>query len=155
MINIIDAYESDAKASDKADEEDHEQRDITDPRPSSEGSAGRRVAAADRSAASSALGQDRQADVPPRLHLRDRRRPRPGLRETFVVVASKQELDLSDLGRRDDDPKFYQQQQPHRARPYNPEDVRRPSTTVARNHPHRRLRPGRKPPGPSRRDPGR
>jgi spermidine synthase len=49
--------------------------------------------------------------------------PGKGLRETFVVVASKQKLDLEALGRRDDDPRFYTpggvQTTP---KPYRPED---------------------------------
>ena len=37
------------------------------------------------------------------------------MRETFVVVASRQPLDLTDLGRRDDDPQFYHNEPPDRA----------------------------------------
>ncbi|WP_422931081.1 fused MFS/spermidine synthase [Singulisphaera sp. PoT] len=50
--------------------------------------------------------------------------PGAGLRETFVVVASKQPLDdiLKDLGSRDDDPKFFERDRLFEPRPYGPED---------------------------------
>ena len=38
--------------------------------------------------------------------------PGMGIRETFVVVASKAPLDLTDLGRRNDDPRFFQDAAP-------------------------------------------
>lgn len=42
-----------------------------------------------------------------------------GLRETFVVVASKGKLDLSDLGRREGDPKFEQDDENFEPDPYS------------------------------------
>jgi MFS family permease len=45
-----------------------------------------------------------------------------GLRETFVVVASRQALDLTDLGRRDDDPQFYHNGRRTEPKPYPPDD---------------------------------
>ncbi len=48
--------------------------------------------------------------------------PGLGLRETFVVVASMKPLDLDDLGRRDDDPKFYAKGKRTEPKPYGPED---------------------------------
>ena len=46
-------------------------------------------------------------------------RPGVGLRETFVVVASKRPLDLEDLGRRTNDPKFNQGGEPFEPQPYD------------------------------------
>ncbi|MFI5455151.1 MAG: fused MFS/spermidine synthase [Isosphaerales bacterium] len=48
--------------------------------------------------------------------------PGTGDRETFVVVASNQKLDLDDLGIRDDDPKFYKKGIRTEPKPYGPED---------------------------------
>jgi hypothetical protein len=48
--------------------------------------------------------------------------PGIGLRETFVVVASKQALDLADLGIRKDDPQFFHKNQRTEPKPYGPED---------------------------------
>ena len=47
--------------------------------------------------------------------------PGKGSRETFVVVASNQELDLKDLGKRPDDPKFYKHGKLTLSVPYTPE----------------------------------
>lgn len=50
--------------------------------------------------------------------------PGSGLRETFVVVASNQPLDemLKDLGSRDDDPKFFEHDRLFEPRPFGPDD---------------------------------
>ena len=50
--------------------------------------------------------------------------PGAGLRETFVVVASRQPLDeiLNDLGSLDDDPKFFTDGHLFEPRPFGPED---------------------------------
>ncbi|SIO08862.1 hypothetical protein SAMN05444166_2385 [Singulisphaera sp. GP187] len=52
--------------------------------------------------------------------------PGSGLRETFVVVASKQPLDdlIKDLGSQDDDPKFFQSDQLFEPKPFGKEDQR-------------------------------
>ena len=50
------------------------------------------------------------------------RNPGTGLRETFVVVASRQPLDLVDLGRRDDDPQFFHHERRTEPKPYPPDD---------------------------------
>jgi len=50
------------------------------------------------------------------------RNPGSGLRETFVVVASRQPLDFTDLGRRDDDPQFYHNDRRTEPKPYPPDD---------------------------------
>jgi hypothetical protein len=48
--------------------------------------------------------------------------PGSGMRETFVVVASKQPIDLAELGRRPDDPTYEQGGEPFEPDPYSPED---------------------------------
>src|ERR1700754_1931704 len=51
--------------------------------------------------------------------------PGSGLRETFVVVASKQPLEtiIKDLGSKEDDPKFFQSDQLFEPKPFSPEHV--------------------------------
>ena len=49
--------------------------------------------------------------------------PGSGLRETFVVVASKKPLKLDDLGTRDDDPKFFQSDKLFEPKPFGPKDL--------------------------------
>ena len=50
--------------------------------------------------------------------------PGSGLRETFVVVASKKALAIEDLGSHDDDPKFLDHDQIFEPRPYNEDDIK-------------------------------
>jgi MFS family permease len=50
--------------------------------------------------------------------------PGSGLRETFVVVASKKPLKLDDLGTRDDDPKFFQSDKLFEPKPFGEKDVK-------------------------------
>jgi len=50
--------------------------------------------------------------------------PGTGLRETFVVVASKAKLDLDDLGTREGDPRFGDEDAPFRPRVYPEADMR-------------------------------
>jgi spermidine synthase len=49
--------------------------------------------------------------------------PGEGLRETFVVVASKQPIDLADLGGRRSDPEFFQKGRLFEPKPYPPADM--------------------------------
>ena len=49
--------------------------------------------------------------------------PGGGLRETFVVVASKQPIDIGELGSRDDDPKFFQSDRLFEPRPFDERDL--------------------------------
>ena len=77
MINIIDVYESDAKAAQEGREDDRRARTITDPRPAGARSSARSSTAAhELRRLPRRLGQDGQADLPAHLHLRDRRQPR-------------------------------------------------------------------------------
>ena len=50
--------------------------------------------------------------------------PGAGLRETFVVVASKQPIKIDDLGSRDDDPQFFQDDRLFEPRPFGPDHVK-------------------------------
>ena len=63
--------------------------------------------------------------------------PGLGLRETFVVVASMKPLDLDDLGRRDDDPKFYTKGKRTEPKPYGPEDEKVVTVRSREHHPDR------------------
>ena len=47
--------------------------------------------------------------------------PGNGFRETFVVVASESPIDLAELGRRPEDPRFDQSGEPFEPDPYGPE----------------------------------
>ncbi len=121
MINIIDAYESDARAKALADKR-IKKEEITDP------------AAKDR-----ALRQEQARSLQfggflgawvntakktfPHVYIFGTDEPPgSGLRETFVVVASKQPLDLDDLGSRDTDPQFFQDDRLFEPRPFGPDD---------------------------------
>jgi MFS family permease len=121
MINIIDAYESDATAIDKAEKEirkdditdEAKQKKVHSKAMASAYRYGGFVGAWVRTAKKSfkhvyIFGTD---DV-----------PGEGSRETFVVVVSNQELDLKDLGKRADDPKFYKHNRPTLPVPYKPAD---------------------------------
>src|SRR5262249_55669136 len=121
MINIIDAYESDATANEKADKEikkldvtdEAKQQKVRDKAMASAYRYGGFVGAWVRTAKKSfkhvyIFGTDEV--------------PGEGSRETFVVVVSNQELDLTDLGKRPDDPKFYKHNKPTLPVPYKPED---------------------------------
>ena len=50
--------------------------------------------------------------------------PGTGLRETFVVVASKQPIKIDDLGSRNDDPQFFQDDRLFEPRPFAEEHVK-------------------------------
>ena len=154
MINIIDAYESDAKASEKAESEIQDKttsatkpsrRRFTHKAMASAYRYGGFVGAWVRTAKKTfkhvyIFGTD---DV-----------PGEGSRETFVVVVSNQELDLKDLGKRPDDPKFYKHNQADHAGTVlgRRREGHRPS--LAQHHPHRRLRSRRKPASACGRDAG-
>jgi MFS family permease len=50
--------------------------------------------------------------------------PGSGQRETFVVVVSNADIDIKDLGGRDDDPKFFYQDKLFQPKPFSPEHVK-------------------------------
>jgi MFS family permease len=121
MINIIDAYESDKEAEKKAKNKIKDD-EITDK-------------AAQERIHDQALADAQQFGGFVGAWTRTARltfdhvyifgtddTPGSGQRETFVVVASNQDLDLKDLGRRADDPKFYNDGKRTEPLPYSPED---------------------------------
>jgi hypothetical protein len=120
MINIIDAYQSDAKTERMIQsriEEDHltSERDKQRVR-RDEYRKARRFGGF--------LGswvQTARKTFPNVYIFGTDAQPGGGLRETFVVVASKKPLKLDDLGSRDDDPKFFQQDELFEPRPFPPE----------------------------------
>jgi MFS family permease len=121
MINIIDAYESDAVALKKAEKIIQNQK-IED-------------------AAEQARVRERELDRAhryggflgawaktasltfPHLYIYGTdHNPGSGLRETFVVVASRQPLNLEGLGLRDDDPQFFHHNRRTEPKPYPSDD---------------------------------
>lgn len=122
MINIIDAYESDAKSIDKAERRIRREEVTSESEKArimeQEKARGHRYGGFLGSWVKTAkltfpniyvFGTDTQAGT--------------GLRETFVVVASKKPLKLDDLGSRDDDPKFFQNDQLFEPRPFGDKDL--------------------------------
>ena len=140
MINIIDVYESDATAQEKAEktiadkkkarafkkaEEIIASKKITDQAeqerihqqegervtsdPAEEKSIRERSSSGPTATAGSSVpGPGRPSSLFPYLYIFGTdRSPGSGMRETFVVVASRQPLDLKDLALRDDDPQFF------------------------------------------------
>jgi MFS family permease len=123
MINIIDAYESDAVANQKADDE-------IDKLKTSESTEGRKkkIRAAAMASAyryGGFVGAWVRTAKKTFSHVYifgTDDEPGKGSRETFVVVASNQELDLVDLGKRADDPKFYKHRKMTLSVPYSAAD---------------------------------
>jgi MFS family permease len=121
MINIIDAYESDAKAEENALKRIKQEK-ITDE------AAKRRIRREERARAYQ-YGGFLGSWVKTAKRIFDHvyifgtdETPGSGLRETFVVVASKKPLDLENLGGRDSDPKFFQDDRLFEPRPFGPAD---------------------------------
>jgi MFS family permease len=121
MINIIDVYESDAMAERKA-EKIISSKGITDKAQQERVRAGELDRAHHLGGFLGAWAKTAKLTFPYIYIFGTDRTPGTGLRETFVVVASKQPLDLKDLARRDDDPKFYHNGRLTEPAPYGPED---------------------------------
>lgn len=125
MINIIDAYESDARAKDKASAKIKNDK-VTDP------AAKARAERKELEYAHSFGGflgswvQTARRTFPHVYIFGTDDTPGYGLRETFVVVASKQPLDdiIKDLGKRKEDPKFFQGDKLVEPEPYGPADLK-------------------------------
>ena len=122
MINIIDAYESDAKAAEKA-EKKIKNLEITD-------DAGKAAAHRDELARAHRFGgflgawaETARGTFPHIYVFGTDDTPGSGLRETFVVVASKKPLDIDELGGREDDPKFFQSDRLFEPRPFGEKDL--------------------------------
>jgi hypothetical protein len=121
MINIIDVYESDAVALKKA-EKKIEKEKITDPAQQEAVRKSELERAHHYGGFLGAWAKTAALTFPHLYIFGTDRTPGSGLRETFVVVASRQPLDLADLGKRDDDPQFYHNDRRTEPVPYSPED---------------------------------
>ena len=124
MINIIDAYESDAKALERAKARIRKEK-ITDPKAQARV---RREALARARIYGGFLGawvKTARLTFPSISIFGTDEPPGSGLRETFVVVASKAALqdDLADLGGRDGDPRFFQDDRLFEPRPFGKEHL--------------------------------
>ena len=123
MINIIDVYESDAVAEEKAEKEiaampnstPREQQRLRDQKLAEAHRYGGFVGAWTKTA---------KLTFPHVVIFGTDDEPGSGKRETFVVVASMQPLDLEELGARLDDPKFYTHKNRTEPKPYGPEDTK-------------------------------
>jgi hypothetical protein len=118
MINIIDVYESDAHAQSKADEEI--ERDGVDDPARKERIRSKHLAEARRYGGFVGAWTKTAKLTFPHVYIFGTDEPGKGLRETFVVVASKQELDLKDLGTRKGDPRFFTHRGPSQAEALRP-----------------------------------
>jgi MFS family permease len=121
MINIIDAYESDDRAKEKAERKIKRDEIKTEE--------GKKAVLRDEERNKDRFGgflgawiRTAKLTFPHVYIFGTDETPGSGLRETFVVVASKKPLDLDDLGGRDDDPKFFQSDKLFEPRPFGPKD---------------------------------
>jgi hypothetical protein len=122
MINIIDVYESDATAAEKARTEIDDQKATTD-------EAKQRIKDRHRARARAYGGflgawvKTARLTFPHVAIFGTDDNPGNGLRETFVGVASKQPIKIDDLGSREDDPQFFQDDRLFEPRPFGREHV--------------------------------
>jgi MFS family permease len=122
MINIIDVYESDATALKKA-EKIIASKNIIDPA-AQERTRRQELDRAHRYGGFVGSWAKTAKLTFPYLYIFGTdRNPGSGLRETFVVVASRVPLNLKDLGRLDDDPQFYHNDRRTEPAPYSAEDL--------------------------------
>src|SRR5262249_17465706 len=122
-INIIDVYESDEHALSKA--EDEINRDNVTDELRKERIRSRHLAEARRYGGFVGAWTRTAKLTFPHVYVFGTDDPGEGRRETFVVVASKQELDLKELGLRPDDPKFYTPRgRQTKPKPYSADDER-------------------------------
>jgi hypothetical protein len=123
MINIIDVYESDSVAREKADKE-IAAKSISDPA-EQERVHQRALASAHRYGGFvGAWTKTARLTFPHVEIFGTDEEPGSGKRETFVVVASMQRLDFDELGARLDDPKFYTHKSRTEPKPYGPDDTK-------------------------------
>jgi hypothetical protein len=109
MINIIDAYMSDEQASENARNEIADKK-ITDSAAKERVKAQHRARARRYGGFLGAWVETAKLTFPHVAIFGTDDSPGGGLRETFVVVASKKPIKLDDLGSRDDDPRFFRDQ---------------------------------------------
>ncbi len=122
MINIIDVYESDDHARESAQKKIDKEK-ITDPK-QQEKIRNEAMARAHRYGGFvGAWTKTAKLTFDNVYIFGTDNTPGGGLRETFVVVASMQPLDLDDLGRRRLDPKFYTKGTRTEPKPYGASDV--------------------------------
>jgi MFS family permease len=121
MINIIDVYESDAEALLKAQRE-IEQTDVTNAAKQEQIRANAKAKARRYGGFVGAWTKTAKLTWDNVYIFGTDDTPGSGLRETFVVVASMQPLDLEDLGKRVDDPKFYHKKRRTEPKPYGKAD---------------------------------
>ena len=121
MINIIDVYESDAVALKKADKI-IEKSKITDPAAQEKVRKQELRRAHGLGGFLGAWAKTAALTFPHLYIFGTDRNPGSGLRETFVVVASRQPLDLTELALRDDDPQFFHNDRRTEPKPYPPDD---------------------------------
>jgi hypothetical protein len=123
MINIIDAYESDETARENARAKIKDD-EVTQPAEKARIEREAREHALQYGGFLGAWVKTAKLTFPHVYIFGTEEPPGGGLRETFVVVASKQPLDeiLKDLGSRDEDPKFFQSDQLFEPRPFGEED---------------------------------
>lgn len=120
MINIIDAYESDNEALRKA-ENRIESTKTTDPAEQERIRQEYLTRARRYGGFLGAWTATAKLTFPHVYIFGTDETPGAGNRETFVVVASKQPLDLTDLGNRDDDPVFFKAGRKTEGNPYGPD----------------------------------
>jgi spermidine synthase len=125
MINIIDAYESDDTAAENARTEIDEKK-ITDPAAKARVKAARLAKARRYGAFLGAWVNTARQTFPHVAIFGTDDNPGSGLRETFVVLASKQPIKINDLGSREDDPQFFQASDDRlfEPRPFGPEHLK-------------------------------
>jgi hypothetical protein len=121
MINIIDAYETDEHAKTAAEKKIEEEK-ITNTAEQEKIRAKTLAKARSYGGFLGAWTETAKLTFPNVYIFGTDSIPGKGLRETFVVVASMKPLDLADLGRRLDDPKFYVKGARTEPEPYGTKD---------------------------------
>jgi hypothetical protein len=124
MINIIDVYESDAIADTKAIAA-AKKKAKGEPSPEALARAKKRelAVAHENGGFLGAWVKTARLTFPHIYVFGTDSKPGAGLRETFVVVASKTPLDLDTLGGREGDPEFFNNGQLVEPKAYGPEDM--------------------------------
>jgi hypothetical protein len=122
MINIIDVYESDAKAESKAEAE-IKKKNLTAPEAIERAKRREHDVAMNYGGFLGAWVETARKTFPHIYVFGTDDNPGSGLRETFVVVASKAPLDIDDLGGREGDPKFFQSDRLFEPKAYSQQDM--------------------------------
>ncbi|AGA30502.1 fused MFS/spermidine synthase [Singulisphaera acidiphila] len=129
MINIIDAYESDATAKEKARNK-IARDEITGTEAKAEVEREEQKRALGYGGFLGAWVKTAKLTFPHVYIFGTDNTPGSGLRETFVVVASKQPLEeiIKGLGSKDDDPKFFQNDELFEPKPFGTDDLKQVET---------------------------